>query len=61
MLDAEVRVDVHHFAPCCLLELFDAAADRWGIDVRGLSCEELTTLIEGSARQIPAAEHRNLQ
>jgi hypothetical protein len=61
MMDAEVRVDVHHFAPCCLLELFDAAADRWGIDVRGVSREELTTLIKISTFEIPTAEHRRLQ
>jgi hypothetical protein len=46
---AEARADVHHSAPRCLLGLFDAAggladwsefdaeAERWGIEVRGLS------------------------
>jgi hypothetical protein len=68
---AEARADVHHFAPRSLLGLFDAAAagladwsefdaeaERWGIDVRGLSREELTALIEGSTREIPTTEHR---
>ena len=70
---AEVRVDVHHGAPRCLLRLFDAAAgdladwsefdaeaERWGIDVRGHPGEELTALIEGSTREIPTTEHRRL-
>jgi hypothetical protein len=51
---AEVRVDIHHFAPRCLLGLFDVAAteladwsefdaeaERWGIEARGLSREDL--------------------
>jgi hypothetical protein len=46
---AESGADVHHSAPRCLLRLFDAAAtgladwsefdaaaERWGIEVRGL-------------------------
>ena len=70
---AEVRVDVHHGAPRCLLRLFDAAAgdladwsefdaeaERWGMEIRGLSCEELTALIGGSTREIPTTEHRRL-
>ena len=70
---AEARVDVHHGAPGCLLRLFDtAAADladwvkfdakakRRGVEVRGLCREDLAAMIEGSARQIPAAEHRRL-
>jgi hypothetical protein len=70
---ALARVDVHHGAPHCLLRLFDAAAagladwsefdaeaKRWGIEVRGLSREDLRALIEGSTRQIPAAEYRTL-
>ncbi len=70
---AEARVEVHHFAPRCLLGLFDAAAggladwsefdaeaERWGIEVRGLSREDLSELIEGSTREIPTTEHRRL-
>ena len=71
---AEVSVDVHHFAPRCLLGLFDAAAagsladgsefdteaERWGIEVRGLSRQGLTALIEGSTREILTTEHRSL-
>jgi hypothetical protein len=58
----------------CLLGLFDAAAgdladwseldaemERWGIEVRGLSREELTTLIAGSTLVIPTTEHRTLR
>jgi hypothetical protein len=70
---AEARVEVHHCAPRCLLGLFDAAAtglaewsefdaeaERWGIEVRGLSREDLRALIEGSTREIPTTEHRRL-
>jgi hypothetical protein len=57
---AEAKVDVHHFAPCCLLVLFDAEAERWGIEVRGLPLEDLSALIERSTRQIPTSEHRSL-
>jgi hypothetical protein len=70
---AESGTDIHHSAPRCLLRLFDAAtgcladwsecdseAERWGIEVRGLSLEDLTALIEGSTRQIPTTEHRSL-
>lgn len=70
---AEVRTDVHHFAPRCLLGLFDAAAtgladrlefdaeaERWDIEVRGLSREGLAALIDSSTRELPAAEHRTL-
>jgi hypothetical protein len=70
---AEVRVDVHHGAPRCLLRLFDAAAgdladwsefdaeaERWGIEVRGLSREDLSALIASSTCQIPTPEHRRL-
>ena len=39
---------------------FDAKAERWGIDVRGHSREELTALIEGSTREIPITEHLRL-
>jgi hypothetical protein len=59
VIAAEGRVDVHHGAPRCLLGLFDAAAtgladraefdaeaERWGIEVRGLSREVLSALIE---------------
>jgi hypothetical protein len=70
---AEFRVDVHHGAPRCLLRLFDAAAgdladwsefdaeaERWGIEVRGLSREDLSALIASSTCQIPTPEHRRL-
>jgi hypothetical protein len=71
VLAAEPRADVHHGAPRCLLELFDTAAgsladrsefeaevESWGIEVRGLSREDLRALIEGSTREIPTTEHR---
>ena len=67
------RVDVRHGAPHCLLGLFDAAAvgladwsefdaeaELWSIEVRGLSREDLSALIEGSNREIPTTEHRTL-
>lgn len=70
---ADARADVHHGAPRCLLRLFDAAAgglvswsefdaeaERWDIEARGLSREGLATLIESSTREIPTAEHRRL-
>jgi hypothetical protein len=70
---AEARADVHHGAPRCLLRHFDAAAtgladrsefdaeaERWGVEVRGLSREDLAALIESSTFEIPAAEHRRL-
>jgi hypothetical protein len=73
VIAAEAKADVHHSAPRCLLGLldaatadladwseFDAEAERWGIDVRGHSREELTALIEGSTREIPTAEHYRL-
>ena len=73
MMAAEARVNVHHGVPRCLLGLFDAAAagladrsefdaeaERWGIEVRGLSREVLTALIEGSTREIPTTQHRRL-
>ena len=63
---AEARTDVHHGAPRCLLGLFDAAATglaewsefdaeaaRWGIEVRGLSRDELRALIKRSTFEIP--------
>jgi hypothetical protein len=39
---------------------FDAEAERWGIEVRGLSREDLSALIAGSTREIPTTEHRRL-
>ena len=39
---------------------FDAEAERWGIEFRGLSREELRVLIEGSTLEIPTPEHRRL-
>jgi hypothetical protein len=70
---AEARADVHHGSPRCLFGLFDAAAtcladrlefdkevQRWGIEVRGLSREELSALIAGSTHEIPTTEHRRL-
>jgi hypothetical protein len=69
---AETRSDVYHGAPRCLLGLFyaaggladrsefDAGAERCGIEVRGLSGEDLAALIKSSIRQILATEHRRL-
>jgi hypothetical protein len=70
---AETWVNVNHGAPRCLLGLFEAAAtgladwsefdaeaERWGIEVRGLSREDLSALIESSTREIPTTEHRRL-
>jgi len=71
---AESGADVHHGVPRCLLRLFDAAAggladwsefdaeaeQRWGIEVRGFSREELRAMIESSTREIPTTEHRRL-
>ena len=70
---AEARSDVHHRVPCCLLRLFDAAAEglapwsefdaeaeRWGVEARGPSREDLTALVEGSTCEIPTNEHRRL-
>jgi hypothetical protein len=70
---AEARADVHHGAQRCLLGLFDAAAtgladwsefdaeaERWGIEPRGLSREDLRALIESSTYKIPTTEHRRL-
>jgi hypothetical protein len=70
---AESWADVHHCAARCLLGLFDAAAggladwsefdaeaERLSIEVRGLACEDLSALIAGSTREIPATEHRRL-
>src|SRR5215203_2205519 len=39
---------------------FDAEAERFSIEVRGISCEDLRALIESSTRQIPSTEHRRL-
>jgi hypothetical protein len=69
---AAARADVHHRVPRCLLGLFDAAggladgsefdaeAERWCIEVRGLSSEELGALIESSTFEISTTEHRRL-
>ncbi len=70
---AKSGADVHHGATRCLLGLFEAAAtglgdwsefdteaERLSIEVRGLSCEDLTALGESSTRKIPTAEHRRL-
>jgi hypothetical protein len=70
---AESGVDGHHCAPRCLLWLFDAAAgdladwsefdaeaERWGIEVRGLALEDPRALIESSTFKIPTPEHRRL-
>src|SRR5829696_4615114 len=68
---AESGAEVRHGAPRCLLGLFDAVArgladcsefdeepDRWGIDVGGLSREDVRALIEDATREIPSTEHR---
>ena len=70
--EAGAAVHVHHGAARCLLSLyeaaaeglaewaeFDAEAERWGVDVR-ITREDLEAVIEGSTRELPAAEHRRL-
>jgi hypothetical protein len=70
-MTALARVDVHHGAPRCLLGLFEAAAtgladwsefdaeaERWGVEVRGLYRESLAALIESSTLEILTTEHR---
>jgi len=70
---AEAGADVHHGAPRCLLGRFDAAAgvladwsvfdaeaERLSIEVRGLSREDVSRLIESSTYEIPTPEHRRL-
>src|ERR687897_2536563 len=70
---AESGANVHHGTSRCLLRHFDAAArglgdwsefdaeaERWGIEVRGLSREDLRALIESSTLEIPTTEHRTL-
>src|SRR5215216_1898619 len=70
---AEYKAEVHLGALRCLLGLFDAATgdltgwtefdaetERWGVEVRALSREELRALIESSTREIPTTEHRSL-
>jgi hypothetical protein len=72
-MTAELGANVHHGGPRCLLGLFDAAAtgladcsefdeeaERWGIEVRGHSREDLRALIESSTLEIPTTEHRTL-
>ena len=69
---AGAPVHVHHGAARCLLSLYEAAAEgllewaefdreagRWGVDVR-ITREDLEAVIEGSTRELPAAEHRRL-
>jgi hypothetical protein len=57
---AESGADVHHGAQRCLLGLFDAEAERLSIEVSGISREDLTMVIEGSAFEISKTEHRRL-
>jgi hypothetical protein len=72
-MTAESGADVHHRAPRCLLGLFDVAAgdlaewsefdteaERWGIEVRGLSRQGLTALIKSSIHKIPTTKRRRL-
>lgn len=69
MMATEAKADVHHCAPRCLVRLFDAASagladwsefdtetERWGIEVRGLSREDLSLLSKGSTREISSTE-----
>jgi hypothetical protein len=69
----ESGAGVHHGAPRCLLGRFDAAAgvladwsvfdaeaERLSIEVRGLSREDVSRLIESSTFEIPTTEHRTL-
>jgi hypothetical protein len=71
---AESEAEVHHGAPRCLLGLcdaaaggladwseFDAEAERWGIEVRGLSREGFAALIESATHEIATTEHRKLR
>jgi hypothetical protein len=73
VIAAESGADVHHRALRCPLRLFDAAAgglcawsefdaeaERWGIEVRVLSREELVAPIEGATCEIPTTKHRRL-
>jgi hypothetical protein len=39
---------------------FDAEAEHWGVEVRGLWLEDLRALIESSTREISTTEHRTL-
>jgi hypothetical protein len=39
---------------------FDAEAEHWGVEVRGLWLEDLRALIESSTRESPTTEHRRL-
>src|SRR5215218_1877301 len=39
--------------------VMDAEAERWGVDPP-LSREDLEAAVEGSARELPAADHRRL-
>jgi hypothetical protein len=70
---AESGADIHHSGPRWLLGLFDTAAEgladwsefdaeaeRWGVEVRGLSREDLTVRVESSTLEIPSTEHRRL-
>ena len=70
---AEARAAVHHDAPRWSLRLFDATAgdfaewsefdaevEHLSIEVRGLSCEDMTVLIESSTLEISTTEHRTL-
>jgi hypothetical protein len=63
----------HDGAPRCLFGLFDAEAtgladcsefgaeaERWGVEVRGLSREDLRALIISSTREVPTTEHRRM-
>jgi hypothetical protein len=63
----EAGIDIHHGAPGCLLGLFDAATGGlvdcsefdaedglWGVEVRGLSREDLSALMRAlPARSLP--------
>ncbi len=73
MKAAKSGAAVHHGVPSSLLELFDAAAgglaawsefdeeaERWGIEVRGLSRQGLAALINSSTCEISTAEHRRV-
>jgi hypothetical protein len=68
-MDVRPRLGGHHGA----LRLFDAAAgcladwsefdleaERWGVEFRGLSHEELVAPIEDATREIPTTKHRKL-
>jgi hypothetical protein len=71
-VEDRAAVHVHHGAARCLLSLydraaegsgpwsdFDAEAERWDVNYR-VSRDELAAMVEGSVRELPAADHLRL-